>query len=119
MACEELYQRNYVYNKVNQVWYKRESVSNSMQVVCKEMFLVNKWSFVSCNETISQNDLLSINEVNECMKRLSFCVCWSKQRSFQLIQVNMCSGNHRLLARYSKIDCYYDLYELRSRGNTL
>lgn len=85
LACEELYQRNYVYNKVNQVWYKRES-GNSTQIVCREMFSVNKWSFVSCNESLSQSDVMSINEVNECMKRLSFCVCLTDRRTFNLLE---------------------------------
>ena len=50
---------------------KESSSGNYGMIACREKFQTSSWSFVPCSENVTMMDVLSLSEVNDCLKQLS------------------------------------------------
>ncbi|KAK8821139.1 hypothetical protein WA538_005768, partial [Blastocystis sp. DL] len=70
-AAQELYQRDFVFHKLNKRWYRKEKTSANYAVYnCGEVFLLENWSFAPCKEVFRISELLSLNDINEFIKKI-------------------------------------------------
>ena len=77
LAAQELYSREFVYHKSKKIWYRKEKTSANYAVInCGEVFVPSSWSFTTCSEVFKINELLSVNELNEFIKKIpKWVVC--------------------------------------------
>ena len=68
LAAQELYNRDLVYHKVNNHWYRKSS-SNYASCKCCEVFDLESFTFVTCEEDHKNRDMLSISEIQDCIKK--------------------------------------------------
>ena len=72
LAAQALLDRGLLFHKPSRTWYKKDSNSGSYGIIaCREKFQTSSWSFVPCSENVKMMDILTLNEVNECLKQLS------------------------------------------------
>lgn len=61
-----------MFHKLNKRWYRKEKTSANYAVYnCGEVFLQENWSFAPCNEVFRISELLSPNDINEFIKKIS------------------------------------------------
>lgn len=78
LAAQELYNRGFVYHKERKEWFKRDSNSRNSgnsgnsgtgTVSVKERFDVESWKLEAWNDPIKESELLSVEEIEEVLKK--------------------------------------------------
>ena len=60
-----------MYHKEKQLWYHKEKQSANYAVVnCGQVFVMESLSFNPCNEVFKITEVLSLNELNEFIKKI-------------------------------------------------
>ena len=68
MAAMELCSRDYLYHKIKGNWYRKGS-SNYASSKCVEVFDLESFTFVSCEEEYKNRDFVTVSELQECLKK--------------------------------------------------
>ena len=70
-----------VYHREKQLWYQRDksavhySQMNSQMLPCNKVFNCEHCQFSACDEVLDTSDIISLNEINEYLKRAGWDVC--------------------------------------------